>query len=165
MMTHEEQTATQKRASTMHEDRVPLQTIQRSFQQICEGESPWIPLGIFMHQFFGQYKHRREELVSDPLQLPEHPTPEQFRWAVFCAASVEYLCGKYTLPCPEWALRPFYSLEEPWYYTMGPDIPRVREKLRKSTPEEFARRNIFCGDRIFQNKYEYQGRQGHRRIA
>jgi hypothetical protein len=139
------------------------QTFRRSFEEICGGEDPWIPLGKFMHQFFGEYKECRDELVHNPLILPEHVTIGQFRWAVFCAASVEHLCKKYDLACPEWAMHPLYTLEEPWYHGIGADHPQVQEKLRKTTPEEFAKRNIFCGDRVFSNKYE--GRQRRRRNA
>jgi hypothetical protein len=30
----------------------------------------------------------------------------------------------------------------------------MRERLMHDTPEPFARRNIFCGNRLYQNKYE-----------
>ena len=147
------------------EDRVPLQTVRRSFEQICAGEEPWIALGNFLHQFFGHYKHRREELVCDPLEVLEQHSIEQFRWAVFCAASVEHLCARYVLPCPGWALHPCYTLEEPWYHGIGADLPQVQEELRTTTPEEFSRRNIFCGDRTFRTKYEHEGRRGRQKPA
>ena len=147
----------------MREDRVPLQTIRRSFEQICAVEEPWIALGNFLHQFFGQYKHRREELVRDPLEVPEPCSLEQFRWAAFCAGSVEHLCAKYAIPCPQWTLHPRYTLDEPWYYGIGTDQREVREELRTTTPEEFSRRQIFCGNRTFRNKYEHKGRQGRRK--
>ena len=136
------------------EARSRFQTLKRSFEQISQGEDPWIPLGKFMHQFFGEFKDYREELVSDPIQLPTETTAEQFQWAVFCAASAEYLCNKYALNCPQWAHKPCYSLTKPWYPGLGAHRLRVQEKLQISTPEEFARRNIFCGDRVFANKYE-----------
>lgn len=164
-MTHEEQAATLERNDPVRSERVRLQTFRRSYAQILTGEDPWIPLGNFMHQFFGYYKHLRPELVCEPIEVPEHLSPEQFQWAVFCAASVEYLCKKYDLPCPEWALNPLYSLEDPWYYAIGADLPQVRQKLRQTTPEEFSRRNIFCGDRTYRNKYEYEGRQERRKTA
>ncbi len=93
------------------------------------------------------------------------PALEQFRWAVFCAASVEYLCHKYQILCPVWALSPHYTLSDPWYHGIGADLPKVQEKLRTTTPEEFSRRNIFCGDRTYRNKYEYEGRQQYQRTA
>lgn len=139
-----------------------LQTFQRCYAEIWAGESPWIPLGNMMHQFFGCYKHLRVELVKDPIVLPENPTAEQLQWAVFCAASVDYLCAKYSLACPEWAMSPQYTLPFPWFYAIGSDPPRVQEKLRQTTPEPFAKRNVFCGDRVFNNKYEYKGRQGRK---
>ena len=30
----------------------------------------------------------------------------------------------------------------------------MRERLMRETPEPFARRNILCGNRLYQNKYE-----------
>src|SRR6266567_1328104 len=85
------------------EGYAPLQSFARSYAQILAGDDPWLPLGNMMHQFFGSYKHLRAELVADSIQVPADATPTQFRWAVFCAASVEYLCGEYALPCPTWA--------------------------------------------------------------
>jgi len=139
--------------------RVRLQTVRRSFAEICSGESPWIPLGKFMHQFFGSLSYLRLELMQEPVEPPANPTPEQFQWLVFCAASVDYLCTRYSITCPAWALHPHYTLKEPWYYGIGSDLPRVQEKLRQTTPEPFAKRNVFCGDRVFNNKYEYRGRK------
>src|SRR2546429_5961129 len=104
--------------------RARLQTFRRAYAEICSGESPWIPLGKFMHQFFGTLSCLRIELVQDPIELPAHPTVEQYQWAVFCAASVEYLCVKYDIVCPEWALHPHYTLPVPWYYGIGTDLPR-----------------------------------------
>lgn len=132
-----------------------LQTINVSFREICAGEDPWIPLGNFMNDFFGNYLEQREELVKEPITLPEEPTPDQQRWAVFCAASVEYLCLKYDVPCPDWVNDPAYaSLPEPWYYSLAAHKPKVRERLHRETPEPFTRRNIYCGNRMFDNKYE-----------
>lgn len=162
MITHEEQAATLERSDSMRDDRVSLQTFRRSYAQILAGADPWIPLGNFMHQFFGTRKDRRSELLRDPIDLPAHPTPEQRQWAVFCVASVEYLAQKYDLVCPNWVKNPTYVLAEPWYYDINADLPEVQEELRQTTPEAFSRRNVFCGDRTYQNKYEHKGRQGRR---
>lgn len=158
MMTSEEK-ALLERTHPVHKHRVRLQTFRRSFEQICQGEDPWLPLGNFMHQFFGYYTHLRLEMVCEPLEVAEDCSPEQFQWAVFCAASVEHLCKKYEIPCPVWALQPRYILEQPWYYDISANLPEVQEELRQTTPEEFSRRNIFCGNRVFNNKYEYKGRR------
>ena len=141
-------------------EQVPLQTFKRSFEKICAGVNPWLPLGNFMHQFFGEYQHLQQELVREPIELPaETLSQDILRWAVFCAASVEYLCHKYDLSCPEWAMNPRYVLNEPWYYAPKGDNPVVQEDLRKTTPKEFTNRNIFCGDRTYRNKYEFHGRK------
>src|SRR5258708_1076858 len=81
-----------------------LQTVRRSYAQILAGDEPWYPLGNFMHQFFGAYKHFRADLVHDAIEVPEELSVDQWRWAVFCAASVDYLCQKYDLPVPAWSL-------------------------------------------------------------
>jgi hypothetical protein len=162
MIVHEAQGVMLETADREQTPRVHLQTVRCSFEGICAGEAPWIPLGKFMHQFFGRFSHLRSELIEEPIEVPEQCSPEQYRWAVFCAASVDYLCKKYALPCPEWALDLRFTLDAPWYYAIGADLPQVHEKLRQTTPEPFARRNIFCGDRVYNNKYEYQGRQGRK---
>ena len=133
---------------------VPLQTFARSFAEIRAGESPWIALGKMMHQFFGAYKAFRAELVRDPIEVPSEISADLFRWAVFCAASVEYLCHTYDLECPAWAMEERYRLSEPWYYHLAADLEEVQQELRETTPEEFARRNVYCGANPYRNKYE-----------
>lgn len=137
----------------------PYQTFRRSFEEICAGEDPWIPLGKFMHQFFGEYSQSRQKLVHEPIDVTDHVTPEHFRWAVFCAASVEYLCERYEISCPAWAQDARYTLKEPWFYGIGADIPQGQERLRQTTPEPFTKRNIYCGDRTYRNKYERPNRR------
>src|SRR5262249_43062603 len=92
--------------------------------------------------------------VSEPLTRPEQKTEHTHHWGAFCAASVDFLCDRYHVPCPDWAYAPYYTLEIPWWYTSHAYDPSERELLVKITPDPFARRNIFCTNRLFQNKYE-----------
>ena len=132
-----------------------LQTIALAYKEICEGEAPWIALGNFMHDFFGNFPDRREELVNDPVQEPPEVAPDLHRWAVFCAASVEFLCQQYSIPCPQWVLDPAYTLSEPWFHSPAAAYkPSVRARIERETPEPFTRRNVYCGNRVFLNKYE-----------
>jgi hypothetical protein len=135
----------------------PLQTMQLSYRQICagEGKTPWVPLGNFTNHFF-YWPRRRNELVQDPIEEPAEPTPEMHQWAVFCAASVDYLCQKYHVPLPEWVNAPAYApLREPWFFAPAAHhLPDVRKHYERETPEAFARRNIFCGNRVYLNKRE-----------
>jgi len=147
----------------MREDT--LQTMSRSYQEICEGKDPWLPLGNFMHDFFGSHTARRKKLIKDPVCLPEDPTLEQQRWAVFCAASVEYLCQKYNLPIPRWVENPVYTLSKAWYYSPYAELPDVRQELEETTPEPFKHRNIYCSNRIWANKYEIAEDLRQRRSA
>jgi len=132
-----------------------LQTISISYREILAGEDPWVALGNFLNDFFGNYPERRAELVRDPLQEPVGSTAEEHRWAVFCAAAVEFLCQRYGLPCPEWVTAPTYTrLSEPWFTGLGVHKQEVQARLLQETPELFSRRNIYCGNRVFANKYE-----------
>jgi hypothetical protein len=131
-----------------------LQTMQETYQEITHGERPWNALGDFINYFFCYALDRRAELVKDPIEEPAETTPELHQWAVFCTASVEYLCQKYDLPCPDWVKKPISKLVEPWFMGLGAKKPHVQERLKQETPEPFTRRNIFCGNRIFANKYE-----------
>jgi hypothetical protein len=132
-----------------------LYTMQRTYQDITQGIRPWNALGDFMNYFFGYTPECREALVQESIQEPINPTTEQHQWAVFCAASVEYLCQRYNVPCPVWVHDvAFLALTEPWFEALGADKPQVQKRLQQETPEPFARRNIFCGNRVFANKYE-----------
>lgn len=135
-----------------------------TFQEICQGETPWVALGNFMNDWFDYAKDRRVQLVADPISLPVSPTPGILRWAAFCAASVEWLCTRYGIICPEWVGNPAYILSEPWFDSPGAHKPKVREHLMRQTPEPFTRRNIYCGNRMFNNKYEF-AEQCRQRVA
>ncbi len=130
-------------------------TMAMTYQAICQGESPWIALGNFMNEWYDYAKERRAQLIADPLTLPEEPGIDALRWAAFGAASVEWLCRRYGVPCPSWVYTPAYSLPEPWFDYPVAHKPQVRGRLLQQTPEPFARRNVYCGNRIFANKYEF----------
>ncbi len=132
-----------------------LQTMALTYQEICQGERPWVALGNFMNDWFDYAKDRRAQLVADPIFLPESLNSCALRWAVFCTASVEWLCERYSVPCPSWVHTSTYCLSEPWFDAPHADKPHVREWLIKHTPEPFTRRNIYCGNRVFANKYEF----------
>ncbi|HEX3640810.1 MAG TPA: hypothetical protein VHV10_05930, partial [Ktedonobacteraceae bacterium] len=68
--------------------------------------------------------------------------------------SVEYLCERYGVPCPSWVHNSAYRLPEPWFDAPMAHKPEVRERLIQQTPEPFTRRNIYCGNRMFNNKWE-----------
>jgi hypothetical protein len=127
-----------------------LHTMQITFREICEGRRPWTALGDFLNYWWVYAKDRRYDLVVDPIL--EAPADEQYqRWAAYCAASVEHLCNKYNVPCPPWVHDSKYVLPMPWYCRPQ---ERVRQWLVSSTPEEFRKRNIYSGDRMFLNKWE-----------
>jgi hypothetical protein len=131
-----------------------IETMAWAYDEICAGEDSWTALGNFTNAWYGYAKHMRADLVREPLVRPEKETEYTHRWAAFCAASVDFLCDRYQVPCPDWVHDPYYILETPWWRTKQAHDPSVREDLAKITPTPFARRNIFCTNRLFQNKYE-----------
>ncbi len=125
------------------------QTMKLSFEQICKGEQPWIPLGNFMNDWYAYHFEERERLIVDP--LPDIYAEEFQQWAAFCAASVRWFCSTYEVPCPSWIDHPCYVLSKPWYM----DAPRsLWQEERRETAPEFAQHNIYCGNRVYINKYE-----------
>jgi hypothetical protein len=144
--------------------RDQLQTIALTFQEMCQGEMPWIGLGNFMNDWFDYAKDQRLQLVIDSISLPPSPDSDILRWAAFCAASVEWLCQNYGIACPEWVENLAYFLSDPWFDSPAAHKPQVRERLVRQTPEPFTRRNIYCGNRMFNNKYEF-AEQHRQRLA
>lgn len=141
-----------------HKEPPPLPatiaTMAYAYQRICQGEDPWTALGDFSNAWYSYAKHIRPDLVKEPLIKPEQETECTQRWGAFCAASVEYLCDLHHQPCPEWVHDSYYILDTPWWYTQRADDPTIREHTQRTTPPLFARRNIFCSNRLYQNKYE-----------
>ncbi len=129
-----------------------LQTMAFAYQEISQGARPWVALGNFMNDWFDYAKDRRAALVATPLSLP---SDELFRWAVFCAASVEYLCERYAVSCPSWVHNPAYCLSEPWFDSPMAHKPEVQAYLIQQTPAPFTKCNIYCGERMYANKWEF----------
>ena len=113
----------------------------------------WIALGNCRNAWYGYAKDHRLALVEELLGEPEQKTERTRRWAAFCAASVEFLCGCYSVPCPEWVHDLRYILITPWWPEYASRLS-TRIELMHSTPDPFVRRHIFGGNRLYQNKYE-----------
>jgi len=143
----------EEEGGTMIPTMKTVQTIARAYQQICNGEEPWIALGNFRNAWYGYAKHDRLALVSDRITESELNTEHTRRWGAFCAASVEFLCHCYNVPCPEWVHHPRYILTTPWWPEHAYNLS-TRIELMQITPTPFLQRHIFCGNRLYQNKYE-----------
>ncbi|EFH90791.1 hypothetical protein [Ktedonobacter racemifer] len=127
------------------------QTMKLSFEQIRDGMQPWVALGNFMNNWYAYHADQRAVLIADP--LPPHDTTNMYvhRWAVFCVAAVEWFARKYGEECPAWVFDEQYTLSEPWFFDAK---EKVRKREMETTPEEFSRRKIYCGGRVFANKWE-----------
>jgi hypothetical protein len=126
-----------------------IHPINEVVAQIDQGENPWVCLNSFLHDWWCYAIDTRLDLISEP-PLPAH-TAEGKRWATFCAATVEELCLRASMPHPAWTDQSAYMLAKPWYYfsPAAQDDP-----FHTPTPEPFRRRNIFVGGSVLDNKYE-----------
>jgi hypothetical protein len=129
----------------------PIHSIADAVARIDQGEDPWFALGCFLHDWWRYAADHRQDLISEP------PTPAATqkgrRWSAFCAAVVEELCSRTSLPYPAWTQHQAYVLDHPWYYY--PQLSQ-RDWLLATTPKPFKRRNIFVGGSVLDNKYELQ---------
>jgi len=135
------------------------QTIKQVYQDIKNGDDPWVAIGDFSHDWYGNYTEiaQRLALVSEVVELSvEGASREQRQWAAFCAASVEYLCQEAGLAVPSWVDNPAYILpkEDAFYTSPLAFKQRVRERLEQESPAAFRKRNVFCSKRVYANKYE-----------
>jgi len=120
-----------------------LHTMVATYQEICQGEELWVALGNFLSDWFDYAKDQRAELVAAPLSLPQDANQQQRRWAAQNAASVDYLCARFSVRCPIWVSHPIYTLPDPWFDAPMAHKPEVRIYLLQQTPGSFTRRNIY----------------------
>jgi hypothetical protein len=134
--------------------RFEMQTLAMAYDELASGKEEFrVAVGNFMNAFFLYYTGERQQLLNEPIHMPENPTWEQRGWAAFCAGAAEYLAERYELQCPLWALDPAYVLSESWYHPACEAFPGLRASFQKTTPEPFRRRNVFCSDRVFSNPH------------
>lgn len=116
-----------------------LQTMALTYQEIVQGEEPWIALGNFMNDWFDYAKDKRTQLVAAPLALPEKISVDNYRWATFCTASIEWLCEQYGVPCPSWVYSAPYKLRERWLTLLGRTNQRYVQGLFSKRQSHSAR--------------------------
>ena len=133
--------------------RFTNQTLAMAYDELASGKEGFrVAMGNFMNAFFLYAVEARQNLIDDPIQMPENATEGQRGWAAFCAGAAEYLALRYGLQCPTWAHDPAYCMPAPWY-TVPNANPTMRKHFQKTVPEAFRRRNVFCDDRVFSNAH------------
>lgn len=133
--------------------QITIQTLAMAYKELASGKEGFrVAIGNFMNAFFLYAVESRQQLINDPIQVPDNPTEEQRGWAAFCAGAAEYLASRYDLQCPAWAHDPTYYMPEPWY-TLPNASQTMRKHFQKTAPEAFRHRNVFCDDHVFSNAH------------
>jgi hypothetical protein len=125
-------------------DEFDVQTMRQAFVDICQGETPWVALGNFTNDFFDEdEREARMALFVEPLDVELATTETHHQWAVFCAASVEYLCSKYDLSIPPWIHDPAYApLSQPWYHVPAMASEEMQGRMRERLDVESQEASI-----------------------
>ena len=133
--------------------QLKTQTLAMAYDELASGKEGFrVAVGNFMNAFFLYCVENRQQLLNDPIQMPDNPTEEQRGWAAFCAGAAEYLSSRYHLQCPLWAHDSMYCMSEPWY-TLPNTNAGMRKHFQKTVPDAFRRRNVFCDDHVFSNAH------------
>lgn len=130
-----------------------MQTLAKTYEKLLAGEGFRLAVGSFMNAFFLYYVDHRQQLLDEPIQVPEEPTQDQLQWAAFCAGAAEYLANRYDLVCPAWVDNTAYILKEPWYINIDASDAATQTILQQTAPEAFKKRNVLCAHRIFTNQH------------
>ena len=76
-----------------------LQSIHDTYEQIIQGERLWTALGDFLNYWYSY------------------------------AASVEYLCERHQISCPDWVNGSTYILTDAWFTGLGASKAHVKVRL------------------------------------
>jgi hypothetical protein len=113
-------------------------------RQLEIGFADHIVNGNFLDEFYRAPQEARQSFID--LEPPRSSSPKADKcFYAHCAAEAEKLAHDYGLRVPSWVDDPPYFLNEPDYagHTAEQIPSRLAESLKRSSPEEFAPRNLF----------------------
>jgi hypothetical protein len=113
-------------------------------RQLEIGVADYTVNGDFLDAFYHAPQEKRQAFID--FEPPRSSSSKVDRYFyVHCAAEAEKLAHDYGLQVPGWVNNPLYFLDEPDYagYTAEQISSRLMESLKKNSPKEFSRRNLF----------------------
>jgi hypothetical protein len=113
-------------------------------RQLEIGVADYIVNGNFLDEFYHASQEKKQSFIDPEPPRSHSPKVDKYFYA-HCAAEAEKLAHDYGLRVPGWVNKPLYFLDEPDYagYTAEQIPPRLAESLKRNSPEEFSRRNLF----------------------
>lgn len=101
---------------------------------------------LWFGQFLDDFRHERDKeslIAEEPVWKRSRPGWMYYNFA----AAAHKLANDNGIPVPEWAMAEKYISPEP-IYGRGVKSKEYQEYLRKTSPYEYASRNIFLGNNV-----------------
>ena len=112
-------------------------------RDIMREDDPYLAWSQFIDNFRASDAPTRERMVA--AEPPDGPDLDR-AFAARVAATVEALCHEAGMRPPAWVYASRFTLAQP-YWAFGVEDPAARDYFRRTSPPEFASRNLFCGGR------------------
>ena len=115
-----------------------------TIKEVCKSEYSRILFGDFLDEF---YREKDKQLqVNMIIEEPDFNEDDKI-FLVEMAAAVHKLSNDFHLPVPSWVFKRQYFLSVP-YYAFDTKNKDYQELLAKTSPKEYAERNIFYGENV-----------------
>lgn len=115
----------------------------KDYVREIEKSHRYVAFGNFLDRF------REDASYFDKEECIKYPPDDDEKYPVEVAilsATVEILAKAYGVLTPDWVFDEKYILDEPYYGEAMTESSR--QSLKKRTPPEFARRNIYLGHNV-----------------
>jgi hypothetical protein len=102
-------------------------------------------INLLIGEFLDGFYYAQSDRASLIHAEPEHDEVDYM--LCFIAAAAHKLANDFNLSVPKWVFNKKYIYPTE-YYPRNTDVEAVRQHLKKTSPAEFAQRNVFFGQNV-----------------